>query len=187
MNFIELLLLALSLSMDAFAVAICRGLALKTCRLRDMWTVGLYFGMFQAGMPLLGYYLGATFYHFIEMADGIVPPLVLCVIGGHMIKESRQEEEEQGEKTDGLPGCTTMLFLALATSIDAFAVGVTLVMLAVPVFSSVALIGTVTFFCSALGVQIGHLFGLKYKSKAEFLGGFILIAMAIKFAVADFL
>lgn len=186
MSFLEMLFLAVSLSMDAFAVAVCRGLALKDCKKRDMTVVGLYFGVFQAGMPLMGWLIGQQFASFMETADGIIPPLVLGMIGIRMVEESRKPEEE-GEKDDRLPSMSVMLALAVATSIDAFAVGVTFVVLETSVLLACSAIGVVTFFFSALGVQIGHLFGLKYKSKAECLGGIMLLLMALRFFLSDLL
>lgn len=185
MNFFDIILLAISLSMDAFAVAICRGLSLESLKRTHMVTVGLYFGIFQGLMPTVGYFLGTQFRNIIQTLDGILPLLVLTVIGWNMIKESRESEEE-GERSSHLPSMTTMLFLSIATSIDAFAVGVTFVALSVPIFPAVLLIATVTFFLSGLGVQVGHLFGLKYKSKAEMLGGVILILMGLRFFILDF-
>lgn len=181
MNLIEITLLAISLSMDAFAVSICRGLSLKECRLKDMATVGFYFGLFQFMMPLLGYTIGMQFETFINAVDNIIPPVILGLIGANMIKSSlEKEEEETSEKVTNLPPVSTMLALAVATSIDAFAVGVTFIPLKVSAVPASFFIGCTTFTCSALGVKIGHLFGLKYKSKAEFTGGLVLILIGVK-------
>lgn len=181
MNLLEITLLALSLSMDAFAVSICRGLALKQCKMKDMLTVGFYFGLFQFIMPLGGYILGMQFETFILAVDNLIPPIILGIIGGNMVKASFEKEEQQEEKEEiKLPSVQIMLGLALATSIDAFAVGVTFIALNVPPVSTSIFIGCTTFFCSAVGVKIGHLFGLKYKSKAEFAGGLVLILIGVK-------
>lgn len=184
MNLVEITLLAISLSMDAFAVSICRGLALKQCSLKNMSIVGLYFGLFQFLMPVLGFYIGMQFESFIQAVDNIVPPVILTLIGVNMIKSSTEKEEEESpdeaSKETKLPGATTMLALAVATSIDAFAVGVTFIPLKVAVFPASLFIGCTTFTCSAIGVKIGHLFGLKYKAKAEFVGGFVLCLIAVK-------
>ncbi|MFI3254807.1 MAG: manganese efflux pump MntP family protein [Eubacteriales bacterium] len=181
MNFMELTLLAFSLSMDAFAVAICRGLALKKCRIRDMLIIGLYFGGFQCMMPLMGYYIGSYFLSFIDMLDHIIPPIVLVFIGFNMIRSALNQEEETVEETsENLPKASIMLALALATSIDAFAVGVTFLPLQVHALSASSYIGVITFFCSALGIKIGKVFGMKYKSKAEFMGGLVLIIMGFR-------
>lgn len=182
MHFFELMILAISLSMDAFAVALCQGLALKQCRHRDMILVGGYFGLFQALMPLLGYFVGSHFSVLMAYVDGFIPPFVLGIIGIQMLKESQEQEDTQ-EKTDRLPPPSVLLSLAVATSIDAFAVGVTFVVLAAPILSSCLVIGIVTFFFSSLGVQVGHLFGVKYKTKAELFGGFLLLAMAVRFFI----
>lgn len=183
MNLIEITLLAISLSMDAFAVSICRGLALKNCRLKDMAIVGFYFGLFQFIMPLLGYSIGMQFETFINAVDNIIPPVILGLIGANMVKSSLEKEEEgeeHSEKVTNLPPMSTMLALAVATSIDAFAVGVTFIPLKVSAVPASFFIGCTTFTCSALGVKMGHLFGLKYKSKAEFVGGLVLILIGIK-------
>lgn len=185
MSFFEFVLLAVSLSMDAFAVSICRGLALKQCRQRDMLIVGFYFGLFQAIMPFLGWIVGSQCATFMETLDGIIPPLVLGAIGFNMIKESREKEDEETPRQEGLPGVRIMLALALATSIDAFAVGVTFVVLRIDILPACIGIGTITCFFSSFGVQIGHLFGLKYKAKAEVFGGIVLIGMALRFFVED--
>lgn len=185
MSFLELMFLAVSLSMDAFAVAVCRGLALREMKQRDMWIVGLYFGLFQAIMPLLGWGVGQHFAEIMAKADGIVPTLVLGMIGLRMVEESRKPNEEE-EKEESLPSAGVMLALAVATSIDAFAVGVTFVVLDIPILWAVTAIGVVTFFFSAMGVQIGHIFGLKYKTKAELLGGMMLLLMALRFLELPF-
>ncbi|MFI3249699.1 MAG: manganese efflux pump MntP family protein [Eubacteriales bacterium] len=181
MNVIEIILLAISLSMDAFAVSICRGLALKQCKTRDMVTVGLYFGVFQWLMPLGGYSLGMQFETFILAVDNIIPPVILSIIGGNMVRNALEKEDESHKNEENhLPSTKIMLGLAIATSIDAFAVGVTFIPLKVAALPTSIFIGCTTFLCSAIGVKIGHLFGLKYKSKAEFVGGFVLILIAIK-------
>ena len=182
MGFIELLLIAVGLSMDAFAVAICKGLSVQKLGWKHYLTVGLWFGGFQALMPSIGYLLGTTFEKYITSVDHGGAFVLLCLIGGNMLKEglSRDEEkEEQAENTSF--GFKAMLMLAVATSIDALAVGITFALLPdVNIFSAVGLIGLTTFCLSALGLKVGNVFGLKYKNKAEVAGGIILILIGLK-------
>jgi len=175
MGFPELLLIAVGLSMDAFAVSICKGLSLKKLRARDALLVGLYFGGFQFLMPVIGWALGYRFEHVIESVDHWIAFGLLTVIGVSMIREARQAEEFNDDLS-----FRTMLLLAIATSIDALAVGVTFAFLQVRILPAAGLIGVTTFLLSALGVYIGHLFGLKYKAKAEIAGGVILIFIGVK-------
>ncbi len=172
----ELFLLAVGLSMDAFAVSICKGLALGRVRFKQMLIVGLWFGGFQALMPAIGYFLGAQFQEYIVNIDHWVAFILLSFIGINMIREALGDEEE----TDGNLGFKAMLMMAIATSIDALAVGITFAFLKVQIFFAVLFIGLTTFIISTCGVKIGNIFGLKYKSKAEFLGGAILIALGVK-------
>lgn len=178
MGIIELFLIAVGLSMDAFAVSVCKGLAMKKCAWTKAGIVGLYFGVFQAGMPLLGYVLGVQFSHVITSIDHWIAFVLLGIIGLNMIRESR-EEEEACEEEDSLQ-VKEMLVLAVATSIDALAVGITFAFLQVEIVPAVAFIGVTTFLLSAGGVKIGNVFGVKYKSKAELAGGLILILMGTK-------
>ncbi len=175
MSLLELLLIAVGLSMDAFAVSVCKGLSLQRLKPRHAALVGLYFGGFQALMPMLGWVLGARFEHVIQSVDHWIAFFLLAVIGAGMIREARQQEE----LNDDL-GFKTMLLLAVATSIDALAVGVTFAFLQVRILPAASLIGVTTFALSALGVYIGHVFGLKYKAKAEIAGGVILIGIGLK-------
>lgn len=178
MSFITLFTLAVGLSMDAFAVSVCKGLALRKARFRHMLVVGLWFGGFQALMPAIGYVLGAQFSEYIADFDHWIAFVLLGLIGASMIREALGKDEE--EKEDACLDVKTMFFLAVATSIDALAVGVTLAFLKVDVVKSVLFIGAVTFLLSAAGLRIGNIFGTKYKSKAELLGGMILIFLGIK-------
>lgn len=178
MGFFELFLIAVGLSMDAFAVAICKGLSVRKLKLSHMLITGAYFGVFQAIMPLIGYYLGQTFESYITSFDHWIAFVLLSLIGANMIRESFSKEEE--EQNDSF-SFKTMLPLAVATSIDALAVGVTFgLMQGVNIFSAVGLIGCTTLVLSFVGVKIGNVFGSKYKSKAELVGGIILILMGIK-------
>ena len=177
MSLIELFLIAVGLSMDAFAVAVCKGLAMSKMSWKGAAIVGLYFGGFQALMPFLGYLLGAGFKDAISAYDHWVAFILLALIGGNMIRESREDEEES---LDASLSFRSMVLLAIATSIDALAVGVTLAFLDVPILSSVCFIGVVTFCLSLVGVKAGNVFGCKYKSKAEFVGGLVLILIGLK-------
>ncbi len=179
MSIFALFTLAVGLSMDAFAVSVCKGLALPKVKLRHMVLVGLWFGGFQALMPAIGYFLGAQFSSYISNFDHWIAFILLGIIGGSMIKEALEKDDEEECPDAGL-GVKTMFLMAVATSIDALAVGVTLAFLKVDVVSSVLFIGVVTFVISAVGVRIGNIFGTKYKSKAELLGGIILIILGIK-------
>lgn len=178
MGFLELFLIAVGLSMDAFAVAICKGLSVRKLKLSHMLITGAYFGFFQAVMPIIGYYLGQTFESYITSFDHWIAFVLLSLIGANMIRESFSKEEEEQNASFSFK---TMLPLAVATSIDALAVGVTFgLMQGVNIFSAVGLIGVTTFVFSFVGVKIGNVFGSKYKSKAELAGGIILILMGIK-------
>ncbi len=177
MTLLELFLIAIGLSMDAFAVAVCKGLSMKTINKKYMFLIALFFGGFQALMPLLGYFLGSQFSAYIERFDHWVAFLLLAVIGGNMIRESREEAEE--ESYQGI-NYKELLLLAVATSIDALAVGITFAFLQVEIVPAVALIGCTTFVLSLIGVVVGNLFGARYKSRAEFTGGVILLLIGVK-------
>ena len=178
MNFLSLFMLAVGLSMDAFAVAVCKGLALKKITFRHALIVGLWFGGFQALMPLLGYLLAAQFREAIAAYDHWIAFILLVLIGGNMIREAVFEKEEP--ETDSALSFRSMLPLAVATSIDALAVGVTFAFLDVQIIPSVTLIGVTTLILSMIGVKAGSMFGAKYEKKAEILGGVILILLGIK-------
>lgn len=177
MDILSLLAISVGLAMDAFAVAVCKGLAIKKIAIKNMFKVGIWFGLFQGLMPLIGYFLGMTLEKYITSVDHWVSLLLLSLIGISMIKEALNKDSEQSD--DDLT-FKTMFLLAIATSIDALAIGVTLAFLNVNIFISVLIIGIITFILSAIGVKVGNLFGLKYKSKAEIAGGIILIIMGIK-------
>ncbi len=176
MHFAELLLIGVGLSMDAFAVSICKGLSVPRLKIRHALLTGLYFGGFQFLMPVLGWLLGYRFEEMIRSVDHWIAFLLLAVIGVNMIKESFGEAEKLSDDF----GLRTMLLLAVATSIDALAVGVTFAFLEVSILPAAALIGVTTFTLSALGVWIGHVFGARFKAKAERLGGVILILIGTK-------
>ena len=180
MNILELIIIAIGLSMDAFAVSISKGLSLKRIRLSHALKVGLWFGGFQALLPLIGYMLGSTFASRINDFDHWVAFILLALIGGNMIKESLDNDCDCKEKGGYGFGYKMMFTLAVATSIDALAVGVTFSFLCVKIIPAVILIGTVTFLFSVAGLKIGNIFGCKYKSQAELLGGIILILIGLK-------
>ena len=179
MGIIELFLFAVSLSMDAFAVSVCKGLSVKTLRPRHGVIAGLYFGGFQALMPLIGWLLGRQFEGLIKSVDHWVAFVLLALIGANMVRESFGKDEEVNDSFS----FKTMLPLAVATSIDALAVGVTFAFLEVQILPAIALIGVTTFAFSAAGVKIGNVFGVRFKSKAELAGGVILILLGIKILV----
>ena len=221
MGLLELFILAIGLSMDAFAVSICKGLALPKINLKSAGIVGLWFGAFQALMPLIGYLLGVNFRSYIVSIDHWIAFVLLALIGANMIKEalSDDDEEEESEirnlkrgpeegtigvcsldscsisptgqvalsradnRIKEILGFKTMFLLAVATSIDALAMGVTFAFLNVNIIPAISFIGVVTFTCSAIGVKIGNVFGLKYKSKAEIAGGVILILLGCKILI----
>ena len=221
MGLLELFILAIGLSMDAFAVSICKGLALPKINLKSAGIVGLWFGAFQALMPLIGYLLGVNFRSYIVSIDHWIAFVLLALIGANMIKEALSDDDEEEEveirnlkhgpeegtigvysldscsisptgqvalsrEDNGIKenlGFKTMFLLAVATSIDALAMGVTFAFLNVNIIPAVSFIGVVTFTCSAIGVKIGNVFGLKYKSKAEIAGGVILILLGCKILI----
>lgn len=181
MSIVEIVLLAVSLSMDAFAVALCKGLALNKINLKSCAIVGLWFGAFQGLMPMIGYFLGNTFADKITSIDHWVAFILLALIGGNMIKEALEKDDE---KVNASLNFKTMLVMAIATSIDALAVGVSFAFTDFEpdwfVYVAFALIAVITFTLSSVGVKIGNIFGTKYKSKAEFAGGLILILLGLK-------
>lgn len=183
MSFFELFILAVGLSMDAFAVAMCKGLAVKKVGIKQMLTVGVWFGSFQALMPLIGYVLISQFQKYIEKYDHWIAFVLLALIGANMIKEALSKDEETADASFSVK---SMFVLAVATSIDAMAAGCTLATKSVTdakqggILVAVLIIGVITFSLSMLGVKIGNVFGVKYKSKAELAGGIILILLGTK-------
>ena len=176
MSLIELFILAVGLSMDAFAVSVCKGLSLAKIKPKHMCIAGAWFGGFQAIMPLIGYFLGSFFADKITKYSHWIAFILLVIIGANMVREAFGEEE----RLDANMNPASMFLLAIATSIDALAVGVTFAFLQVNIIYAVIFIGCVTFVCSSAGVKIGSVFGEKYKSKAEICGGIILILIGIK-------
>ena len=176
MTFFELFLIGIGLSMDAFAVSICKGLSMQKIDKKYTLCIGLFFGGFQALMPLTGYLLGSQFSGYIERFDHWIAFVLLALIGFNMIKESREEEEEEKPYA----GVNFKELLILATSIDALAVGVTFAFLQVNIVSAITIIGCTTFVISIAGVYVGNVFGSRYKSRAELTGGIILILIGLK-------
>ena len=182
MGLLELFILAVGLSMDAFAVSVCKGLSVPRAGAGECCIAGGWFGGFQALMPLLGYLLGSQFKNYITSVDHWIAFVLLLIIGVNMIREAlgKEEDGEVCPKEENPFAFKTMLMLAVATSIDALAVGITLAFLNVALIPSVTFIGVTTFVISAIGIRIGNLFGMKYKAKAELAGGVILICIGLK-------
>ncbi len=180
MSLTELFLIAVGLSMDAFAVSVCKGLSMQKLNPRHAVIIGLYFGGFQAFMPLAGYLMGVRFQAAITAYDHWIAFILLALIGGNMIREALNPEEEACSDSVAF---REMIVLAVATSIDALAVGVTFAFLRVHILPAVSFIGAVTFCLSVVGVKVGNVFGIRYKAKAEIAGGVILIAIGAKILI----
>jgi putative Mn2+ efflux pump MntP len=183
MGVVEIVLLALSLAMDAFAVSICKGLSMKKINWKKATIIGLYFGIFQAVMPIIGYCLGAAFQGIVTNIDHWIAFILLALIGGNMIREALSEDESKNcnDNVD----FKTMIVLAIATSIDALTVGITFAFLNVNIPMATSIIGIITFVVSLIGVKIGNKFGSKYENKAEIAGGIILILIGLKILLTD--
>lgn len=180
MGFAELFLLGVGLSMDAFAVSICKGLSVKKAGLKEMGLCGVWFGGFQALMPLIGFFLGALFYKAISAFDHWIAFGLLALIGANMLKEAFEKKCDCEEQNADM-GFKTMLVMAIATSIDALAVGISLAMAGnVNIWLAISCIGVITFILSGVGVKIGNVFGAKFEKKAEAAGGIILILLGLK-------
>ena len=179
--FIELFLMGIGLSMDAFAVSVCKGLGMVKVNKKQTVTIGLFFGGFQALMPFIGWVLGRQFEHYINSIDHWVAFVLLGFIGGKMMVESLKKEEDGVVKKEDVPlNIKEMFVLAVATSIDALAVGITFAFLGTPIVEAISIIGCTTFVISVGGVYIGNFFGSKYKNRAEFVGGLILVLLGLK-------
>lgn len=177
MGIIELILLSIGLGMDAFAVSVCKGISMKKMNWKKACIIGLYFGGFQAIMPVIGYFFGSSFESIITNIDHWIAFILLAIIGAKMIQEAFQKEEEEYNEDISVK---TMIVLSIATSIDALAVGITFAFLKVNLLLAITLIGTITFILSVIGTKIGNRFRDKYKSKAELAGGIILIIIGLK-------
>lgn len=177
MSLIEIILISISLAMDAFAVSVCKGLSMKKMNWKKAVIIGLYFGIFQALMPMIGYFLGVGFESMVVCIDHWIAFILLSFIGIGMIKESFSNDDSNINDNISFK---TMIILAIATSIDALAVGITFAFLDVNIILAFSLIGIITFILSIIGVKIGNKFGNKYESKAELAGGLILILIGLK-------
>lgn len=177
MGILEIALIGVGLAMDAFAVSVCKGLSMKKLEWKKAIIIALYFGFFQAIMPVIGYLLGSTFESIVTSIDHWIIFILLAVIGGNMIKESFDKEEDK--RNDNID-FKTMFILAVATSIDALAVGITFAFFQTNIMLDVGIIGIITFILSLLGVKIGNKFGDKFQNKAELAGGIILIVIGLK-------
>ena len=183
--FIELLLMGVGLAMDAFAVSVCKGLSMKKLNKKQAVVIGLYFGGFQALMPLVGWVLGSQFQQYITNIDHWIAFVLLGFIGGKMMIEAVKEwnEEDIVEVKDQPLDHKNMFMLAIATSIDALAVGITFAFLETPIIEAITIIGITTMIISIIGVVVGNFFGGKYKHKAELVGGVILILLGLKILI----
>lgn len=178
MDLLTVVLISIGLAMDAFAVSICKGLSMRTPSLKAMLIVGLWFGGFQGLMPIIGYYLGESLYQYISAVDHWIAFALLLLIGFNMIREALSGDEED---VDADIGVKVMFLLAVATSIDALAVGISLAMEGADIFLDALIIGVITFAISVAGVKLGSVVGDKFSTKAQILGGIILIALGVKF------
>ena len=179
MGIVELIILSIGLAMDAFSVSICKGLATKKLNIKYIVTIGLYFGIFQGVMPIIGYLVGTKFYNQITNIDHWIAFILLFCIGINMIKEAILNKEEEDDSLK----VKDMIILAIATSIDALVVGITFAFFNVNIILSCTLIGVITFIISMIGVKIGNVFGNKYEKKAQIFGGIILILLGFKILI----
>ncbi|MBQ3409153.1 MAG: manganese efflux pump [Clostridia bacterium] len=177
MDFFEIIWVGIGLAMDAFAVSVCKGLSMKKMNWKKANIISLYFGTFQAIMPIIGFFLGATFRGFVENIDHWIAFILLAIIGCNMIKESTNDDNE---KINDRIDIKTMLLLAIATSIDALAVGLTFALFEINIWLAIFIIGVITFTLSLIGVKIGNRFGDKLQNKAELIGGIILIIIGLR-------
>ncbi len=183
MELITLIVIAIGLAMDAFAVSIGKGLSVRRIEPRHTMSVGLWFGGFQALMPLVGYFLGVSFASLVQNIDHWIAFILLGIIGVNMIREATAKEECECEKATSDFSSRKMLLLAIATSIDALAVGVSFAFLGVNIWQAVVMIGVITMILSMIGLRIGNIFGCRYKSKAELFGGCVLLLMGCKILI----
>ena len=177
MNLLDVFFIGVGLSMDAFAVSVCKGISMKKMNWKKACIIGLYFGGFQAIMPVIGYFFGSSFESIITNIDHWIAFILLAIIGAKMIQEAFQKEEEEYNEDISVK---TMIVLSIATSIDALAVGITFAFLKVNLLLAISMIGIITFVISIIGTKVGNKFGSKYEKKAELAGGIILILIGIK-------
>lgn len=180
--FVTLLLMGVGLSMDAFAVSICKGLAMRRVNKKQCFVIALFFGGFQALMPLIGWFLGSQFEQYITSIDHWIAFILLCFIGGKMILEAVREKDEKDEveQMDPPLDLKELFVMAVATSIDALAVGITFAFLDIPILEAILVIGITTFIICVIGVYVGNFFGSRYKRKATLAGGVILVLLGVK-------
>ena len=183
MELITLIVIAIGLAMDAFAVSIGKGLSVRRIEPRHTMSVGLWFGGFQALMPLIGYFLGVSFASLVQNIDHWIAFILLGIIGVNMIREAASNDEKKNKKATSDFSSRKMLLLAIATSIDALAVGVSFAFLGVNIWQAVVMIGVITMILSMIGLRIGNIFGCRYKSKAELFGGCVLLLMGCKILI----
>lgn len=177
--FFEILFIGIGLAMDAFAVSICKGLSMKSVRKKDAFIIALFFGGFQALMPFIGWFLGKGFESYITSIDHWIAFILLGIIGGKMLMDGLKGDDEESVEVFSLD-VKELFLLAIATSIDALAIGITFAFLSYPIMECVVIIGITTFIISFVGVYIGNVFGAKYEHKAEIMGGIILIGIGLK-------
>ena len=187
MSILEIVLIAFGLSMDAFAVSITLGLSVKKAKIKEIIIPGIYFGLFQALMPTIGFFAGFYFVGIAANFEHWIAFILLGLIGGKMIKDSLSKDAKENDENENVFRFTKMLVLAIATSIDALAAGVTFAVYKVNILMAAIIIGSITFFISMCGVKIGNIFGIKLKTKAELIGGTVLILLGIKFVVEHFI
>jgi putative Mn2+ efflux pump MntP len=183
MGILEIVLIAVALAMDAFAVSITLGLSVTKPRAKELIIPGIYFGFFQALMPVIGYFTGSYFAHRIQNFDHWIAFALLGFIGGKMIKDSFSKGQDEEKQSKYVFKFSKMLVLAIATSIDALAVGITFALFEVNILRAVLITGTITLFISVCGIKIGNVFGSKFRSKAEFIGGTVLILIGMKIII----
>lgn len=183
MSLIEIVLLSVGLAMDAFSVAVCQGLSMKKLSVRSGVIISLFFGAFQAGMPLIGYFLGNTFADFVTSVSHWIAFILLGIIGINMIHEAFHEDEEEAKSGEYKLALGALTVLAVATSIDAFAVGIVFAATQVNLIIAVSIIGSITFALSFAGVVIGNKFGSRFGNKAEIAGGVILLLIGTKLLI----
>jgi putative Mn2+ efflux pump MntP len=183
MSLLEIVLIAVGLAMDAFAVSITLGLSTKKPKLTEIIIPGVYFGFFQSLMPMIGYFAGIYFANKIERLDHWIAFILLGLIGGKMIKDSFSKEHGEENTDRNTFGFIKMFVLAVATSIDALAIGVTFAIFKVNIYTAILITGIITFFIAMCGVVIGNIFGTKFRSKAEFIGGAVLIMIGVKIII----
>ena len=181
MGLLEIILIAIGLSMDAFAVSVTLGLSVKKPKTKEYLIPGLYFGFFQALMPLIGFFVGVYFARIICHSDHWIAFILLGIIGGKMIKDSFSKDEEKVNHNSFQPA--KMLLLSIVTSIDALVIGITFAFLGINIYKAIIIIGLITCCISISGVKIGNMFGARYKSKAEFIGGAILVILGLKILI----